>query len=286
MELNYRKCGTGLLASFVLLAVMAPVMAADYTGIDRQAFAKEIEQMILRDLHDSGALRKAARQGIEDLIAERREAQAKAGAEQRRAEAARARTVRPVSAARDHIFGNPDAEVSLIEYSDLECPYCKRFHVTARALVKRYAGRVNWVYRQFPLSFHANAGIEAQASECAAALGGDKAFWPFIDAIFERTQSNGYGFARDALVPLAAAIGLDATRFKSCLDTGEQSARVREDARDGAAVGVTGTPGNIILNNRTGKAMLREGAVPLDRLMTDVERILATDGRETVSGGQ
>ena len=61
---------------------------------------------------------------------------------------------------------------------------------------------------------------------------------------------------------------------------------MREDARDGAAAGVTGTPGNIILNNRTGKAMLREGAVPLDRLITDVERILATDGPATSSGGQ
>ena len=123
----------------------------------------------------------------------------------------------------DHVRGDKNAELTWIEYSDFECPFCKRFHPSMLQMMDEYKGQVKWVYRHFPLSFHANAQKEAEASECAAELGGNDAFWKYTDAIFERTAANGTGFALDALVPLAKELGLSESKFKNCLDSGKYS---------------------------------------------------------------
>jgi protein-disulfide isomerase len=186
---------------------------------------------------------------------------------------------RRVSADRDHIYGNPDASVSLIEYSDFECPFCKRFHLTPKKLVEAYDGKVNWVYRHFPLAFH-NPGAQkqAEASECAASLGGNDAFWAYTDLIYERTRSNGKGFPIAGLVPLAKEIGLDAAGFGECLKEGRFAKRVKEDYEEGTRVGITGTPGNILLHNETGKVIPRPGAVPYDTLKDLIDELLEGTG--------
>lgn len=84
----------------------------------------------------------------------------------------------------DYVKGDANARFSLIEYSDIDCPYCKRFHPSAQQLVDEYAGQVNWVYRQFPLDqLHPNARVKAQGVRCAGKLGGSTAFWAFLDDI-------------------------------------------------------------------------------------------------------
>lgn len=160
----------------------------------------------------------------------------------------------------EHIIGSPNAKVTIVEYSDLECPFCKRFHPTMQQVVKDYGNQVAWIYRHFPLSFHANAQKESEASECAAELGGNEAFWKFIDAIYERTTSNGYGFALDKLGPLAKEIGLDQTKFQTCLDSGKYASKVTAQYEDGAKGGVTGTPGTFINDQYL------PGALPLDQV--------------------
>ena len=183
--------------------------------------------------------------------------------------------MRRVSAKRDHVFGNPDAAVSLIEYSDFECPFCKRFHATPKAIVDAYGGKVNWVYRHFPLAFH-NPGAQkqAEASECAAALGGNDAFWMYADRIYERTRSNGNGFPLAGLVPLAEEIGLDGDAFRECLESERYAARVQEDYDEGVAIGISGTPGTVVLHNGSGEAIPRPGAVPVEALRELVDRLL------------
>jgi len=256
----------------VVLAGAAPPSAA--AGAD-PAVVKEVASEVMRQLQDGGALRDAVRRGIEEFVRAQQKVRARAAAARASAAAARVAATRPVSVERDHVFGNPGAPISLIEYSDFECPFCKRFHPTARALVERYRGKVNWVYRHFPLSFH-NPGAqkEAEASECAARQGGNKAFWRYADAIFKRTRSNGKGFPLAGLVPLASEQGLDAATFRKCLDSGRMAARVREDFDEGVRIGITGTPGNVLLNNRTGAVRLRAGAVPLEVLVGDVDSLL------------
>src|SRR3989338_3572308 len=94
-----------------------------------------------------------------------------------------ATNVPPIDPKEDHIRGNPDAKVSVIEYSDFECPFCKRHHPTMTQIMDAYGDDVNWVYRHYPLSFHPNAEPSALASECVAEIGGNDAFWGFVDKL-------------------------------------------------------------------------------------------------------
>ncbi len=94
---------------------------------------------------------------------------------------------------KDHISGNPGAELLIIEYSDPECPFCKKFHETMTQAMNEYgkSGKVAWVYRHFPLdSIHSRARREAEAIECAGELGGNDKFWAYLNKLMEITPSN------------------------------------------------------------------------------------------------
>lgn len=175
---------------------------------------------------------------------------------------------------KDHIRGDKKARLALIEYSDIECPFCKQFHPTAKKVVDEYSGKVQWVFRHFPLSFHANAQKEAEASECANELGGNDAFWKYVDTVYERTTSNGTGFALDKLAPLAKELGLDQAKFTACLDSGKYAKLVKDDEDGGTKAGVNGTPGNIILDTKTGDTRLIPGAVPFEQIKPVIDEML------------
>lgn len=174
----------------------------------------------------------------------------------------------------DHVKGNRNAKIALVEYSDLECPFCKSFHPTAQKVIDTYKDDVMWVYRHFPLSFHANAQKEAEASECANELGGNDAFWKYIDAIYSRTTANGTGFALDALVPLAGELGLDEGKFKTCLDSGKYAKKIIDEMAGGSSAGITGTPGIILLNIKTGETKVIPGAVPFEQISPLIDEML------------
>lgn len=181
----------------------------------------------------------------------------------------------PKISEKDHIKGNKNAQIAMIEYSDMECPFCKSFHPTVQQALDSYNGKVMWVYRHFPLSFHANAQKEAEASECANELGGNDAFWKYTDAVYARTTSNGTGFALDKLVPLAKELGLNETKFKECLDSGKYTKTVADEQTGGQAAGISGTPGTILLNVKTGKTQLVSGAMPFASLKSSIDSMLA-----------
>ncbi len=174
----------------------------------------------------------------------------------------------------DYVLGSDNARIILFEYSDLECPFCKRFHPTAQQILKEYQGKVKWVYRHYPLSFHANAQKESEAAECAGELGGNTAFWKYIDAIYERTTSNGTGFALEKLTPLAVELGLNQKQFQTCLDSGKHAQRIQNQMAQGIKEGVTGTPGNILLDSKTGKTTSIPGAVPFEQIKPVIDEML------------
>ena len=174
----------------------------------------------------------------------------------------------------DHVRGDRKARILLFEYSDLECPFCKRFHPTAQQVVDTYKGQVAWVYRHFPLDqIHSKADKEAEAIECANALGGQVAFWKLTDKLFEVTPSNN-GLNLDDLPKLAGEVGLNQSAFKTCLDSGKYAAHVEEDYQGGIKAGITGTPGNILLDTKTNKTKLIPGAVPFDQFKTAIDDLL------------
>ena len=256
--------------ALIILISTASVVHADSSATDRALIQKEVRAELLRLIQQEGALDAAIERGINAFVEKQR---ALARANQQRGSAEKARNVRPVSNT-DHIYGDPKAAITLVEYSDFECPFCKRFHPTAKQLVDQSGGKVNWVYRHFPLEFH-NPGAQkqAEASECAGKLGGNEAFWRYSELIYARTKSNGKGFPISNLVPLAREIGLESDPFKQCLDSGEMTSKVKADYENGVSSGITGTPGNIILHNGSGDAVVMAGALPLLKLQEAVNAL-------------
>lgn len=168
--------------------------------------------------------------------------------------------------------GGKDAKVTVIEYSDTECPFCKRFHVTMNQVIDEYGDKVKWVYRHSPLaSLHRKAQKEAEATECAGELGGNDGFWKYIDRLFEITPSND-GLAESQLPQIAEDVGLDRKKFESCLDSGKFTAKVQSQLREGEAAGMRGTPYSIIVVGD--QQIPLSGAQPFSQVKAIIDSLL------------
>jgi len=168
----------------------------------------------------------------------------------------------------DHIRGPASAPVAIIEYSDLECPYCARVHPTIKAALDAYPGQVKWIYRHYPLSFHANAQKAAEATECAAEQGGNDKFWAMTDMIYEK------GADTPQLATYAKDIGLNVSTFTTCLDSGKFADTISSMMQGGSKAGIRGTPGTIIVNVQNKKVKLVSGAQPLDNFKAAIDAVL------------
>ena len=188
----------------------------------------------------------------------------------------------PAVNASDHILGNPNAKVIVVEYSDFECPFCKDFHNVMHTIINEYgpSGDVAWVYRHFPITqLHSKSVKEAEASECAAELGGNKGFWSYEDKIFEITPSNN-GLNLNQLPIIAKEIGLDPIAFKSCLDSGKYKNKIQTQLKEATASGARGTPHSVIFVN--GQQAPIEGAQPIKAMRRVIETLLNKSGKESV----
>lgn len=248
-----------MMAGLVLFAAAANAQTADRNAADA-ALVDRVKDAVIKELSASGAIDRAVEAGIGRYVERQR---AEAGQRERREADARVAKLRPVTKDRDHIRGDPAAPVTLVEYSDFECPFCKRFHPTVKRLVDESNGQLKWVYRHLPLDeLHpVKARKEAVASECAAELGGNDAFWKFADRFFELTPSNNRTDIDTVLPRIASEIGLDKARFASCLASGRHDRRIAEDVQDAAATGGRGTPWSLIVS-KSGKTYPLSGAQP------------------------
>lgn len=168
----------------------------------------------------------------------------------------------------DHIRGDADADVTLIEYSDFECPFCSRFHPTMVQLMNDpdLKGKISWVFRHYPLSFHQQAGPAANASECASEQG---KFWEYADKLFENQASLSDAFYGQ----LAGELKLNKSKFDSCFSSKKYQSRITADQTGGSAAGVTGTPGTIIIG-KDGSKTLIPGAVPFEQAKQMIQAAL------------
>lgn len=176
-----------------------------------------------------------------------------------------------------YILWNPDAEVTWIEYSDLECPFCKKMHNawTIDEVIAYYNGKVNFIFKQFPLWFHANAQKESEAILCAWELGWKDKYYEYITTVFQRTRSNWTWFSLDALVPLAKELWLDESKFKTCLDSNKYYNQVQAEMAEWSGVfGITWTPWNVLINNKTGKWDKLPWAYPTASFITKIDSLL------------
>ena len=160
----------------------------------------------------------------------------------------------------EHIKGNSDASLVLIEYGDYECPSCFSFHPIAQELLKKYPNDLKWAFRHFPLpSLHIGAETKALAAECLAEVGGNDAFWAFTDYLYKNISQSTF-----SLASIAGSQGIDQEKVTSCLAKGHTKELVVEDQNTGIALGVVGTPTSVLLNTKNGNAFLVPGVVPIE----------------------
>jgi len=181
--------------------------------------------------------------------------------------------VKPVNDG-DHILGPKNASVDLIVFSDLECSYCKTFHETTLQQVHQtYGNQVAIVYRHYPLSIHPKAFPEAIAAECAADAGnGNETFWAFVDKIFAITPSDN-GLDLTLIPGIVKNLGVDETKFTTCLDSGKFDQVIADDSQDGKNSGLEGTPYSIIIG-KDGSTSVVNGAQPFSVVQPLIEKAL------------
>lgn len=149
----------------------------------------------------------------------------------------------------DAYIGDKSAPVQIVEFSDFQCPFCRRFwKETLPSIKKDYidTGKAVFVYRDYPLSFHPASQISAEAAECA---GDQNKYWEMHDKIFEEQSKKGEGtitYGESDIKKWATAIGLNMADFNQCLSSGKYTSEVQADFNDGSAAGVSGTPNTFI----------------------------------------
>jgi len=190
-------------------------------------------------------------------------------------------TLRAITSS-DHILGNPKASIVIVEYTDLECPFCKSFHATMHTIMNEFGadGKVAWVVRNAPIpQLHAKAMREHEAAECVAELGGNEKYWAFIDKVFAITPSND-GLDAAQLPKIAGEIGIDAAKFQTCLNSGKHQAKIQADFNEGLAASDSlvgpnqfGTPFSVMI---VGDQKLPiSGAQPLTAVRSAIQSVLA-----------
>ncbi|MDQ5957383.1 MAG: hypothetical protein QG614_358 [Patescibacteria group bacterium] len=157
----------------------------------------------------------------------------------------------------EYLYGKGDKKVVLVEFSDLECPFCKQLHnQTMPEIYKNYSDKLDIVFKHFPLPFHTKAPAEAVATMCARDQGGQEAYRNFIEEIYRVTEGN------DTLDPaklpeIAKNLNLDVNKFNECIvnasSTQEKMNQIAVDIQDGTSANISGTPGTLVLIKTDGE---------------------------------
>jgi len=185
---------------------------------------------------------------------------------------------------KDHILGNPNAPIMVIEYSDYDCPFCRIFHDTMTKIMAEYGkdGKVAWVYRHFPLeSLHPNAKKISEAAYCVTELGGNDAFWKFTNAL---NDSRKITYAPNGAIQnvdptdmarlgeFATAGGVDKGSFETCLNSGKYTEQVATDVTTAMKTGAKGTPYSfLVVGDQKG---VINGAQPYETLKQMIDTVI------------
>lgn len=180
----------------------------------------------------------------------------------------------PPDIAGNPVLGNTKAPVTLIEFSDYQCPFCQRHYTQTFGQIKKDyvdTGKVKYVLRDYPLSFHPNAEPAAEAAECAGDQG---KYWDMHAALFQNhdTWSNAAD-AKPFFTQYAKDMGLDVAKFTACIQGGSKKAEIQKDLADGQNAGIQGTPGFWVIGP-DGKGEMISGAQPYDVFKTAIEKYL------------
>lgn len=172
-----------------------------------------------------------------------------------------------------YVKGDKAAQILWIEYSDLECPFCKRLHDSGaiKNLETKYGSKLALAFKHYPLPFHPQAMPAAQAAECVGEAGGSAKYFAFVESIFTKGTPS-----QDVIDAAVKEVGLNAATIKKCVDSGKFKARVDTHMAEGSTkFGVNGTPGNVLINTKTGKYEVVSGAQPEANFDAAITRLMA-----------
>lgn len=171
------------------------------------------------------------------------------------------------------IYGNLNARLTMQEFSDIECPFCRKMHGGLKSVVDNSRGVVNWEFKHFPLSGHnPAAAMQAKAVECVKESYGNQIAWAALDQFFEKTRSNGQGVGD--LPTFARTLGLSGKAIELCLNSDAHEERISQDYREGSRLGITGTPALRIVDHKTGRDYLIKGYKTPEQLTQALQQIL------------
>ncbi len=177
----------------------------------------------------------------------------------------------------EHIVGNPEAPVIIVEYADMDAPYAKEFQQTMSQLMTEYGagGKVAWVYRHFPLvDQHPDSISHAEASECVASLGNTTAFWRFIDLLHAYAPGE-MQFDPANYDSIVTQLGVSKADFDACLAQGKYTQKVEADFANALAIGAEGSPYSVLLVKGEKPAPI-SGSIPYGTLKQIVESAVGT----------
>ncbi len=180
-----------------------------------------------------------------------------------------------------NIYGSLNAEFTLVEYSDLECGFCKRFHTTPKGLVDQAGGRINWEWQHYPLGFHNPvSSTGSHAALCVSDIAGNRAFWAFTNGWYEKSGMGGQGVSD--IEALASSVGAPKDEFNACMASEKFKPVIEQQIAKGTELGVTGTPGTFVVDNTTGNRLFVRGAQPASALIQAIKQL--RDSRTEAEG--
>ena len=176
-----------------------------------------------------------------------------------------------------YILGNSDAEITFVEYSDLECPFCKKLHEsgTIEKILEKYDWKVNFIFKQFPLGFHPQAWMEAEAALCVWDIAWSDKYYEFITNIFKNSQTNGRSYDINSITELAWNMWVDKTKVAACINAWTNKDLAKTQTLEGSSLfGITWTPWNVLINNKTGEWDKLPWAYPYESFKQKIDSLL------------
>jgi len=171
-----------------------------------------------------------------------------------------------------YVKGSATADILWVEYSDLECPFCKRLHDSGaiQNMEKKYGNKLALVFKHYPLPFHTTALPAAEAAECVGEAGGSVKYYAFIDGVYAKGTPS-----QDIIDGVVKDIGLDAAKIKACADSKKFASKITAQQSEGSSkFAINGTPGNVLINTKTGKYTVVSGAQPEANFAAAIESLL------------
>lgn len=175
----------------------------------------------------------------------------------------------------EYMLGNSEAEITLYEYSDIDCPYCLRLHDSkvSEKLMEEYKGKLNYAFKHFPIDqLHPMARMKAETTLCVAEQEKDAdKYYAFISQLFGSRASS-----KEAILNLVGEYGVDKEKVATCIDNGTYKDSVQATLDEGSQkFGITGTPGSVLINNKTGEWIAVKGAAPYESFKQAVESLIS-----------